>query len=242
MRDCPQSFGQIAENLRIFREKLRLSDRKNINEILRKFRLTKDKRFASLSQIFHLIRNNLSSIRKLFIVYLFCFIIMEQKRGSTTIILSIIIAFLVFAIVGLIFYFNQSSNDENKSSSEEIKMFQKILDNYSKCVKNNDIDCQCNYLIEYDCKILRERGSGPESEYAVDAKLIKMIGEVRELGTEGNRISGMDPDIYTHGANFVFIPKSGEYAGQCLSITFVKERENWKAFDVDGPAPLSYCE
>jgi hypothetical protein len=35
VRDCPQSFGQIAENLRIFREKLLLPNQQNRNEMLR---------------------------------------------------------------------------------------------------------------------------------------------------------------------------------------------------------------
>jgi hypothetical protein len=165
---------------------------------------------------------------------------MKSKRGSAIIWVMIVATIIIISIISYFVYFSDKSN--NEESSEEIEMFQKLLDEYSDCIKNKDIDCQCDYLIEYHCERLRERGSGPESEYAVGFKLIKMIGELRELGTEGNRISGLDHNIYTHGANFVFIPESGEYSGSCMSITFVKERENWKAFDVDGPAPLSYCE
>jgi hypothetical protein len=52
---------QIAKNQRFLEKNFAYRTEKITNEILRKFRLTNDKRFASLSQIFNLIRNNFSA-------------------------------------------------------------------------------------------------------------------------------------------------------------------------------------
>lgn len=175
-----------------------------------------------------------------------------MNKKALSFIITIISIIVILTIISAIFYYSfkkESSGETNTSqdssykvaSSKKTRMFQDILDKYSVCIQNKDIDCTCNYLIASHCDRLRNTGFGSEASHAPNGELIG-DGKIVELGTEGNQISGLDPEIYKKAASFLFVAKSNEYAGLCLSITFVEENGKWKAFDVDGPIPESYCE
>ena len=152
-----------------------------------------------------------------------------------------IILILIIAIASILIYlvpFSEILSDDNLASGEK-KMFQDILEKYSVCVENENVECQCKYLLESSCERLRG-GTNSESIYAINAKLIPSGDGIRDLDSEGSRISGLGPPTQTHRADFYFVGRSGERSGSCSHLSFIKENGKWKVFDVD-PAPESFC-